>query len=291
MVILCSLQGFALADCTGGFETAFEKREIELSVAARVVRKLAELAKEVPIAEELIKLIEVEITFVETRSVAKAFCDCLPCCQAPQMQYLGVNFSAAGRINGGSIEWSDVLTATAEGKPGPVDPNRVCPLETNPVEYRANTTVVGIGLEVPVRFRSAQVKLAISATVDCKCTEVPACVGNAPPVVLPFGPVELEYGKETTFTVVARDLDRTPNLRAFFPSKLAGCLTPSLVSQGFDGERRTGWATFRLTYAGEEERIESCVRVGVDDDCGSIGGQKAKVLIYYPPRLTLNKSW
>ena len=68
MVILCSFQGFALADCTGGFETAFEKREIELSVAARVVRKLAELVKEVPIAGELIKLIEVEITFVETRS-------------------------------------------------------------------------------------------------------------------------------------------------------------------------------------------------------------------------------
>ena len=146
----------------------------------------------------------------------------------------------------------------------------------------------GIGLDLPIDFQQAEVTFGVEATLDCKCTTRPECVGNVPPRVLPFGPLELNYGSTVEFVVQA--LDANGNLELIGPSKFQECLMAEPVGET-EGDGHTARQRFRLTYTGEEERIKTCVVIDARDRCGSVTGFTGTVYIFYPPVLRLDPAF
>lgn len=276
---MLSVPSLVLADCTAGFEYEFGEREVSLSVPARLARRVVE---KLPVVGQIISLVKVEITFLETWHVAEAVCRCVPCCQHPSFQHLGVSIVASTE----SITWSDTLVATRPGESPPVDPCIGCETRTQSRTYQAGTKVE-VGVDLPVRFDTWKAQMAIRAAVSCKCTDNPECEGNVPPTVLPFGPVELNHGEEAEFNVSAVDPGPRPNLSHFLRQMISeGCLTAHLKQAYITEDARSGWATYRMSYTGGEELLKSCVSVGVVDKCGSSGGYMADVRIQHPPAIT-----
>ncbi|MBC7169969.1 hypothetical protein H5T54_03425, partial [Candidatus Bipolaricaulota bacterium] len=280
LIAVLGTSSFALADCTAGFEYEFGKREVSLSVPAKLVRKVV---KTVPVVGQILSLFKVEITFLETWRVAEAVCRCKPCCEAPSFQYLGVTIRAAAE----GIVWFDTLTATQPGESPPVDPKRSCSIWTTFREYRAGTKVE-LAWNLPIEIK--ETLLQISEWVDCKCTENPECEGNAPPEVRVFDPTKIvmNYGEEAEFYVSAYDPGPRPNLLDFSEvAEAAGCLTAYCVEQNIY-EGQYGLATYRVSYTGEEELIKSCAEAVASDRCGSVGGARVDVYINYPPEIRLD---
>jgi len=227
--------------CTWGFGHEEGVKEIQLTTPLSLIQKLAE---NVPIVSQVIRLIKVEITFLQTWTVVNAVCKCFPCCEAPQQQHLAVNISAWASVGGRRVEWSDALSVTQPGEPAPVYPNFSCTVATPRKEYSAGHTMFGIGLDLPIDFQQAEVTFGVEATLDCKCTTRPECVGNVPPRVLPFGPLELNYGSTVEFVVQA--LDANGNLELIGPSKFQECLMAEPVGET-EGDGHTARQRFRLT--------------------------------------------
>lgn len=269
--------------CTWGFEHEKGVREIHLTTPLSLIRKLV---KKVPLLGQVSRLIEVEITFLQTWTVVNAVCKCSPCCEAPQQQHLAVNIFAWAAVRGGTVEWSDAFSVTNPGKPAPVDPESSCTVATPRKEYSAGQTVFGIGLDLPIDFRQAEARFSVWVTSDCKCTMRPECVGNVPPRVLPFGPLELIYGSTVEFVVQA--LDANGNLELIVPSEYEDCLMAEPVGKT-EGDGHTAWRRFRLTYTGEE-LIKTCVAIDARDRCGSVTGFTGTVYIFYPPVLSLDQA-
>ncbi|MEM1879001.1 MAG: hypothetical protein QXJ18_04475, partial [Desulfurococcaceae archaeon] len=270
--------------CTWGFEHEKGVREIQLTTPLSLIRKLVE---KVPLLGQVSRLIEVEITFRQTWTVVHAVCRCSPCCEEPQQQHLAVNIFARAAVRGGTVEWSDALSVTRPGEPAPVDPESSCTVATPRKEYSAGQTVFGIGLDLPIDFRQAEATFGVWVTSDCKCTMRPECVGNVPPRVLPFGPLELDYGSTVEFMVQA--LDANGNLELIIPSKYEDCLMAEPVGKT-EGDGHTAWRRFRLTYTGEE-LIKTCVAIDARDRCGSVTGFTGTVYIFYPPVLSLDPAF
>lgn len=292
LVILAALcvSSLAFADgrCLAGFEYKEGKKEVSISVPVKLIRKIVE---KVPVVGQvvgpIVELFKVEITFLQTWRVSAAECECYPCCEQPNFQYLSVNIKGSTD----NITWDDTLEAQQPGEPPPVNPNITCIIWTESREYVANETKVEVTMDFPVNFNTKQTHMSIDITVHCKCTDNPECENNRIPIVrLPFPErIELDYGGEAEFLVWAEDKGPRPNLVRFSEQvKAAGCLTPQLVEQRIDNDQY-GVAWYRVSYTGEEEILKSCGYVSAEDKCGSLGDERIDVFIFYPPVITVQE--